>query len=54
MDDGVTETKWFKEYDTRDGMGQGFKNDTCEHEWNDNIEDKKQINANTVYIHFMR
>lgn len=29
-------------------MGQGFKNDTSEHEWNNNRDDKKQINANIV------
>ncbi len=43
----------FKEFDTRDGMSQEFKNDTSEHEWNDNHEDKKQINANAVYTKCM-
>lgn len=45
---------WFMERDIRDGMSQDCKNDTSEHEWNDNLDDKKQINANTENHEYMR
>lgn len=41
-----------KKYDTREVKWvRILKNDTSAHEWNGYVDDKKQINANTVYIH---
>lgn len=39
---------WLEEYDTRVGMGEDFKM-TSEHEWNDNVGDKKQMNTTEEY-----